>query len=142
MRDCESCLGGTQNGWTGRRLHLGPAGHDGGSASIWVLTAGVLVWVVTVAVLAVAQGMVARHRAGAAADLAALAAADRAYFQPDATDVVCAVASALARANAAELVACTVVGQVVDVTVRVDVAGPIGTVVGPATVRSRAGPGP
>ncbi len=115
---------------------------DGGSASIWVLSAGVLVWVVTAGVLAVAQGMVARHRAGAAADLAALAAADQAFFQPGATDAVCPVAAELAHANGAQLVACTVVGQVVDVTVSVSVHGPVGAVVGPATVRSRAGPGP
>jgi secretion/DNA translocation related TadE-like protein len=108
-----------------------------GSATVWVLAlAGVLAVVGAAAVL-VAAAVTARHRAGSAADLAALAAAGRAVIgDPDA----CAVAAQVARGNGARLATCTVgQGAVVAVTVSVPVRlGPLGRY--DATGRARAGP--
>jgi secretion/DNA translocation related TadE-like protein len=98
--------------------------------------AGVLAVVGAAAVL-VAVAATARHRAGNAADLAALAAAGRAVIgDPDA----CTVAAEVARGNGARLATCTVEdGAVVAVTVAVPVRlGPLG--VHHATGRARAGP--
>ncbi len=85
------------------------------------------------AVLALGQAVAARHRAGGAADLAALAAADRALWGEA---EACAAASRVAAAQGAELAGCAVRGEVAEVTARV-VRGPYRP-----EVRSRAGPGP
>nr|WP_308801035.1 Rv3654c family TadE-like protein [Streptomyces polyasparticus] len=78
-----------------------------------------------------AQALIARHRAGAAADLAALAAADHALRgQQDA----CAGASRVARAQGADVERCAVRGEIADVTVQAR-SGPMSS-----SVRSRAGP--
>ncbi|WP_370531932.1 pilus assembly protein TadG-related protein, partial [Streptomyces venezuelae] len=53
---------------------------DGGAATVWVAFAACALCVVFAAVLALGQAVSARHRAGGAADLAALAAADRALW--------------------------------------------------------------
>ncbi|NBM16571.1 Rv3654c family TadE-like protein, partial [Streptomyces sp. GC420] len=82
-------------------------------------------------VLAMGQSLVARHRAGGAADLAALAAADHALIGPEAA---CGRAARVALAQGTRMVRCSVVLEVADVSVRAR-AGPFGT-----TVRSRAGP--
>lgn len=82
-------------------------------------------------VLAIGQVVVVRHRAGGAADLAALAAADRALQGPG---TACGTAGKVAEAQGAVLVRCVVDGEVADVTARVGF-GPYG-----AEVRSRAGP--
>ncbi|MGW2475333.1 Rv3654c family TadE-like protein [Streptomyces sp. NPDC001665] len=82
-------------------------------------------------VLALGQVVAARHRAGGAADLAALAAADRAL---QGVDPACASAKEVARAQGAEVVRCAVLGEVADVTARVRF-GPYAP-----EVRSRAGP--
>ncbi|MVO86628.1 hypothetical protein GPA10_18145 [Streptomyces sp. p1417] len=87
--------------------------------------------VVAGAVLAMGQATVARHRAGGAADLAALAAADHWVGGP--ADA-CARAERVARAQGARVVRCEVVGEVSDVTAAAEF-GPFGT-----EVRSRAGP--
>jgi secretion/DNA translocation related TadE-like protein len=79
------------------------------------------------AVALLGQAVVARHRAGSAADLAALAAADRAL---DGERPACALAARVAAAQGAVLRRCVVVGEVSDVT----------AAVGGAQVRSRAGP--
>ncbi|MCX5381707.1 hypothetical protein OOJ98_00180 [Streptomyces sp. NBC_00083] len=85
------------------------------------------------AVLCLGQVVAARHRAAGAADLAALAAADRALWgSPDA----CAKAVEVARAQGAEMVRCTVVGEIADVRVRAGF-GPYAP-----SVRARAGPAP
>ena len=111
--------------------------RERGSATVWVLAlAGVLAVVGAAAVL-VAAAVTARHRAGSAADLAALAAAGRAVIgDPDA----CAAAADVARGNGARLDTCTVEeGAVVAVTVAVPVRlGPLGRY--DATGRARAGP--
>jgi secretion/DNA translocation related TadE-like protein len=111
--------------------------RERGSATVWVLAlAGVLAVVGAAAVL-VGAAVAARHRAGSAADLAALAAAGRAVVgDPDA----CAAATRVARGNGARLVTCTIEqGAVVAVTVAVPVRlGPVGRY--EATGRARAGP--
>ncbi|GAA4782164.1 hypothetical protein GCM10023329_34910 [Streptomyces sanyensis] len=81
--------------------------------------------------LALGQAAVARHRAAAAADLAALAAADHALGGPLAA---CGRARAVARAHRAELARCAVSGELADVTAAVRL--------GPYTLRSRARAGP
>ncbi|MFC4887839.1 Rv3654c family TadE-like protein [Streptomyces beijiangensis] len=87
--------------------------------------------VVFAVVLAMGQVVVARHRAGGAADLAALAAADGALRgQVEA----CGAAARVASAQGTRVVRCGLSGEVADVTVR--------AAFGPYTpeVRARAGP--
>nr|WP_244258462.1 Rv3654c family TadE-like protein [Streptomyces sp. Tu 2975] len=86
---------------------------------------------VFVIILAMGQAVVARHRAGAAADLAALAAADNALRG---TAKACATAGRVADAQGAQLVRCSVRGEISDVTAMARF-GPYA----PA-VRARAGP--
>jgi secretion/DNA translocation related TadE-like protein len=79
---------------------------------------------------------VARHRAASAADLAALAAADRALDgEPDA----CAAAARAAAAVDAVLETCRITGDVSDVVVAVRPPGALGSW-GVARSHSRAGP--
>ncbi|MGW1408610.1 Rv3654c family TadE-like protein [Streptomyces sp. NPDC002403] len=82
-------------------------------------------------VLALGQVVAVRHRAGGAADLAALAAADRALRGPGAA---CGAAERVAAAQGAVVVRCAVRGEVADVMARVSF-GPYEPV-----IRSRAGP--
>ena len=63
--------------------------------------------------LALGQAVVTRHRAAAAADLAALAAADH---WAEGGAAACARADRLARAQRTRLVRCAVVGDTSDVT--------------------------
>lgn len=86
------------------------------------------------------QAAVARHRAEAAADLAALAAAD--VLLGRAAGDACARAEGTAAANRATLASCEVgSGSTVAVVVRVRPAG-AAALLGPATGRARAGPAP
>uniref|UniRef100_A0AAU2V7A5 Flp pilus-assembly TadE/G-like family protein n=1 Tax=Streptomyces sp. NBC_00003 TaxID=2903608 RepID=A0AAU2V7A5_9ACTN len=104
---------------------------DRGSATVWVALTAATMCAVFAAVLCLGQAVAARHRAGGAADLAALAAADRALWgSPDA----CAKAAEVARAQGAEMVRCTVGGEIADVRVRARF-GPYAP-----SVRARAGP--
>ncbi|MQY14946.1 hypothetical protein SRB5_51220 [Streptomyces sp. RB5] len=63
-----------------RRCEGRRAQDDRGSATVWVVFACAALCAVFLALLAVAQAVQARHRAGAAADLAALAASDEALL--------------------------------------------------------------
>lgn len=97
------------------------AGTERGSASIWVLACCVLLVAVGAAGVTRTEAVLARHRAEAAADLAALAAAGRigvvdagaAGHGPagpggvPGDEAVCAAARAIAVANQAEVSACT-----------------------------------
>ncbi|MEV1052443.1 Rv3654c family TadE-like protein [Streptomyces sp. NPDC049887] len=105
--------------------------RERGSATVWVAMAACAMCAVFAVVLAMGQAVVARHRAGAAADLAALAAADRAL---EGTGPACAWAAHVARAQGAVVVRCAVAGEIADVTA--------GAALGPyrPEVRSRAGP--
>ncbi|MFK8912374.1 Rv3654c family TadE-like protein, partial [Streptomyces sp. YS-3] len=105
--------------------------RDRGSASVWVAVAASALCLVFAAVLALGQAVAARHRAGGAADLAALAAADRALWG---TAEACAGAVRVAGAQGGEVVRCTVTGEIADVTVRARF-GPYAP-----EIRSRAGP--
>jgi secretion/DNA translocation related TadE-like protein len=101
-----------------------------------MLTLSSVLAVIGMAALLTGAAVVARHRATAAADLAALAGAVRALQGADA----CGTAADVARGNAAELTSCEVRdGGVVEVAVSVPVRlGRLG--VFPATARARAGP--
>ncbi|MFD9798295.1 Rv3654c family TadE-like protein [Streptomyces sp. NPDC059071] len=89
---------------------------DRGAATVWTAFAACALCVVFGAVLALGQAVAARHRAGAAADLAALAAAGRILWgEQDA----CAAAARVAAAQGATLVRCQVRDDIADVTTRV-----------------------
>ncbi|MGH8869215.1 MAG: Rv3654c family TadE-like protein [Actinomycetes bacterium] len=110
--------------------------QDEGSAGLWVLWAACLAWAVAVGAILFGGAVVARHRAAASSDLAALAAAERALYGPvpacrAAADVVAGMGASLAR--------CTLDGTVADVSVTVRVGLPGGRS-SAATVRARAGP--
>jgi len=91
---------------------------------------------ITVGCVYVGAAVVARHRAQAAADLAALAAASR---LPQGAAAACAHASAVAAAMQTTLAACAADG--LDVVVTVDVAVALGRLsTGPAHAVARAGP--
>ncbi|MFD0153468.1 Rv3654c family TadE-like protein [Streptomyces sp. NPDC055721] len=98
---------------------------------MWAAFAACALCVVFGAVLALGQAVAARHRAGGAADLAALAAADRALWGEA---EACAAASRVAAAQGAELLRCVVLGELSEVTARV-ARGPYRP-----EVSSRAGP--
>lgn len=124
------------SGWHHRAR--GPAGEQGSGT---VLTAGLLVVVAAAASLVVGLGQVvlARHRAEAAADLAALAGAavllDPFADHPD----PCARAARVARANRAEPTGCrSDADGSVTVAVAVRLPGVLAKA-GPATSTARAG---
>ncbi|MFF8275256.1 Rv3654c family TadE-like protein [Streptomyces lateritius] len=108
-----------------------PGAGDEGMATVWTAFVACALCVVFGAVLALGQAVAARHRAGGAADLAALAAADRALWGERGA---CEAAARVAGAQGAALVRCSVRGDVADVTAAVAL-GPYR----PA-VRARAGP--
>ncbi|MEU4923411.1 Rv3654c family TadE-like protein [Streptomyces parvus] len=106
-------------------------GADRGVATVWAAVTVAGLCTVFAVVLALGQAVAARHRAGGAADLAALAAADRAL---EGAESACAAARRVAVAQDAVVVRCAVRGEVADVTAR--------SGFGPylPTVRARAGP--
>ncbi|MFJ9324507.1 Rv3654c family TadE-like protein [Streptomyces globisporus] len=106
-------------------------GADRGVATVWVAVTAAGLCTVFAVVLALGQAVAARHRAGGAADLAALAAADRAL---DGVGAACEAARRVALAQDAAIVRCAVQGEVADVTARVELGPYL------PTVRSRAGP--
>jgi secretion/DNA translocation related TadE-like protein len=81
-----------------------PRRRDRGAAVIWVLACGAVLMVFAVAVAVRTSAVFARHRAEAAADLAALAAAG----QIGVGDAPCAAAAAIAQRNAAVVGSCAV----------------------------------
>nr|WP_306943561.1 Rv3654c family TadE-like protein [Streptomyces phaeochromogenes] len=104
---------------------------DRGSVTVWTVGAIAVLCVVFGAVLAMGQAVVVRHRAGGAADLAALAAADR---WMEGGTAACAQADRVAQAQGTRVVRCAVQGEISDVTVAAG-RGPL-----TAEVRARAGP--
>ncbi len=125
--------GTVRRGDLGRRTRSRAPGaaSDRGSATVWTVGALAVLCVVFGAVLAMGQAVVARHRAGGAADLAALAAAD--HWMDGGTEA-CVQAGRVARAQGTRIVRCAVRGEIADVTVEAG-RGPL-----TAEVRSRAGP--
>ena len=91
---------------------------------------------ITVGAVQVGSAVIARHRAQAAADMAALAAA---ADVPVGTAVACDHASAVARAMAAVATSCWVDGLDVVVTVEAPLALSLAGL-GPANTVARAGP--
>lgn len=92
----------------------------------------------------VGQAVLARHRAGTAADLAALAAASAAWPATGSgacADDVRSAARRVAAANRGALVGCRTDADSVEVVVTVPVAGWAASV-GPARASARAGPSP
>ncbi|MFJ8869056.1 Rv3654c family TadE-like protein [Streptomyces sp. NPDC102473] len=110
---------------------LGGGTGDEGLATVWAAVTTATLCAVFAVVLALGQAVAVRHRAGGAADLAALAAADQALRG---AGTACRVAREVAEAQGAEIVRCGVRGEIADVTARARF-GPYA----PA-VRSRAGP--
>jgi secretion/DNA translocation related TadE-like protein len=78
----------------------------------------------------------ARHRAGTAADFAAIAAAQR---WADGRSVACRAAARVAADDGAQVDSCRVSGAIAEVRVSVPVPGPLGRL-GPARATARAGP--
>lgn len=90
----------------------------------------------TVGGVYVGSAVIARHRAQAAADLAALAAAAR---LAEGADAACAQASVVAQAMRTAVTQCVV--EDLDVVITVDAAVALGRFgVGPARAAARAGP--
>nr|WP_078644210.1 Rv3654c family TadE-like protein [Streptomyces varsoviensis] len=106
---------------------------DRGTATVWVTVAVTTLCALFAGMLLVGEAMIARHRAGGAADLAALAAADHAL---EGQAAACALAGRVAGAQVTRLVRCVVRGEVSDVVAEAR-AGPYAP-----RVRSRAGPAP
>jgi secretion/DNA translocation related TadE-like protein len=114
-----------------RRAIAGSVARDRGLATVWTAVMTATLCVVFATVLALGQAVSARHKAGGAADLAALAAADRALRG---TETACGAAGKVALAQGAEIVRCAVQGEVADVTARARFG------LYAPEVRSRAGP--
>lgn len=98
---------------------------------MWVALAATALCAVFAAVLAMSRAVEARHRAGGAADLAALAAADHAL---EGEPTACGLARRVAVAQRTLVVRCAVSGEFVEVLAEAR-AGPYAV-----RVRSRAGP--
>lgn len=100
---------------------------DRGSATLIAVAMMAVLMAVTVGGFYIGSAVIARHRAQAAADLAALAAAGA---LPAGADAACGRASVIANGMGVDVVDCTV--QALDVVVTV--------VAGPARAAARAGP--
>lgn len=109
---------------------------DRGAASVLVLSFAAVLGLCGATTTALAAVGVARQRAAATADLASLAAAHTALQGPAAA---CARAQAVASADGARLLRCTLDGDTAAVLVEVVPPGPLGRL-GSATARARAGP--
>ena len=109
---------------------------EAGSGTVWVLSALLVLAAVTAGLMAVAAAGLQHARATAAADLAALAAADTLQQQGPVAQA-CAAAERIARHNGAVLDTCAVSGEVVDVAVT---AGWVAVIGGPVRASARAGP--
>ncbi|MFD4658536.1 Rv3654c family TadE-like protein [Kitasatospora sp. NPDC058444] len=123
-----------------RAAAVGGRGPDAGSATVWLLALAMLGTAVFAGTIAVGSVVAARHRAESAADLAALAAADRLLLDQDGG---CVRAAGIAAAQGAGLVSCAVdrPADAVEVVAEVEVRGlPARLRVGPARARARAGP--
>jgi secretion/DNA translocation related TadE-like protein len=109
---------------------------EGGSATLVAVAMMAVLLALTVAGVYVGSALIARHRAQAAADLSALAAAGH---LADGSTAACTHAVSLARAMHTTVTHCAV--QDLDVIVTVDAAVALGRFgVGPARATARAGP--
>ncbi|MCO6007122.1 flp pilus-assembly TadE/G-like family protein [Actinoallomurus purpureus] len=110
---------------------------DRGSGTVWVVALIGAVWTVAVMAMGVGAARVARHRAHAAADLAALAAA---AHVAEGSGRACRLAARVARDSDARVRRCAFHGRIADVIVtsRAGALPRFGTLT--ATARARAGP--
>ena len=123
--------------------------NDAGSASLWALSLAMVLWVCVAGVVLAGVAVVARHRAATAADMAALAAASVIAQTEGGGNAGsglrgCAAAKAIALANDATVTSCHAIGQVVDVTTRVQIPALSwlgGLELDAVSARARAGPG-
>jgi secretion/DNA translocation related TadE-like protein len=111
--------------------------RDRGSATLWMLALIGLIWSVATMAMAVGGARAARHRAYAAADLAALAAAS--HFAEGAGSA-CELAARIARGSGGRLRQCVFHGRISDVVVVSEIPSipALGRLT--ATARARAGP--
>lgn len=109
---------------------------DDGAAGLAAVAVIALVVAVAVGIGGVGAAVLARHRAQAAADLAALAAAARVAAG---YETACAQAHSVAAAMRADVVGCVLYGLDVVVEVRT-VVGTGAWALGPARAAARAGP--
>lgn len=123
----------TAPGAAGGRGRLGRwrEGRDRGVASVWAVGLVALLLAGFGVVLLLGQLAGLRQRVATGADLAALAAADRALRGADAA---CAAAGRVAAAHRVRVVRCDMAGEIADLSV----AGEMGPYA--VTVRARAGP--
>jgi secretion/DNA translocation related TadE-like protein len=108
---------------------------DEGSATIWILAIGLALVFGAVAIAMAGAGTLARHKAQAAADLAALAGALRTL---EGEQAACQRAAEISARNGAQLVSCHLDG--LDVVVVVEVAPALLAGTGVARAAARAGP--
>ncbi|WP_308205875.1 Rv3654c family TadE-like protein [Mycolicibacterium elephantis] len=120
----------------GRWRRRNPARGEDGSATLVGVAAMAVLLAVTVGAVYVGAAVIGRHRAQAAADLAALAAASS---MVDGSAAACSRATEIAHAMDATVAHCAV--ENLDVVVAVDVDVSVGRLaVGPARAVARAGP--
>ncbi|MEU9887280.1 Rv3654c family TadE-like protein [Sphaerisporangium sp. NPDC051011] len=105
----------------GRHRSLRRVAGDRGSATVWVVGAMALVWLLAGVLLMAGVTRVGRHRAQSAADLSALAGASQALAAPARA---CRLARDIAHANGATVSRCAVDAGVVDVSVVVPLTIP------------------
>lgn len=110
---------------------------DRGSGTVLVLCLAAVLTATTAVLVALGAAAVTRHRAASAADLAALAAADRVL---EGEAVACAAAERTLTGLGAAVTSCRVDGDRATVVVSVRPGGPLGRL-GAARAVARAGPG-
>jgi secretion/DNA translocation related TadE-like protein len=119
----------------GREVRPCGAGDDG-SATVWAAIAMAALLVVTAFVYWIGAAGIARHRAAAAADLAALAAAGQVV---QGVQQACARARSVTERMRVYLRECRIDGWDALVRVEEELDGPLAHL-GPARARARAGP--
>jgi secretion/DNA translocation related TadE-like protein len=113
-----------------------PNQRERGSATIWAVGAIAVLFLVAAALVAVGAVVETRHRAGSAADLAALAAAG---YAPDGLRAACDRARWVAEHMHVDLTSCRLAGW--DALVEVRAAPPdLLRGFGPVAAHARAGP--
>ncbi|MQY05480.1 Rv3654c family TadE-like protein [Actinomadura macrotermitis] len=110
---------------------------DAGAGTVLVVAFLGAVWLAGVAAMAVGGVRAARQRGDAAADLAALAGAQRVA---EGSAVACRRAGEIAAASRGRLSRCAVRGRDVEVSVSVDARVPLGVAEVRIVSRARAGP--
>jgi secretion/DNA translocation related TadE-like protein len=103
---------------------------------VWALTVVLVLWAAAAVASLEITAVQVRHRAGAAADAAALAAAAEGGLDPAAA---CMAARAAAERVGARVRSCTLAGPYAVVAVSVSPGPPL-TWAGPVVARARAGP--